>query len=510
VQRDAGGDLGGDRTGGRRAQGERRPDQRDGGERAGQHHGGTGPGPPPSGGDGHADGHGERRHVATAELAQFESGGGAGDAGQPRGKGGGGQVQGVAHGATDHAGDQARRQAPAHQGTGGEPGEHVGGQRRHRDGVEDGQQQRRHPDLGGQGDGHRGGERARPPQAAFDGAGEQEDPGRRRHRQAEADRRHQQRIDQHQAGDGEGEDAQPARLAPEGGGQGDQAGHGRCPHHRRLEAGEEGEAHDDAQGEGQAGPPPAPPQRRSGQRQDERHVRTGDGGQVGEPGGAEVVGQLRGLLAVVAQHHPEEQRPVPDGEVGDTFLEGAAHPVGQAGHGGGFGVGDHVVDGEPSDHATGAQPGGVVRWRSLLADHSHPLAGEPINQLAGGPPVGRRLQPAAVEADVDAHAAGDRLGVAGQRDPRRHRARHHRLEAGPRPVGEGGAEQGEGHDHQPRPPDGDGRRRGRHANGQGRAAANVDRQRHHHRHQDGRPVGHGVLTAARDRASGRAWRHRCR
>jgi hypothetical protein len=257
---------------------------------------------------------------------------------------------------------------------------------------------------------------------------------------------------------------------------------------------------------------------------------------VGEPGGPEVVGQLGRLLAVVTQHHPEEQRPVPDGEVGGAGLEGAAHAVGQAVRGGGLRVGSDVVDGEPSDDAASTEPGNVGRRWSLLADQLHPLAGEAVRQLAGGAPVGRRLQPAPVEADVDAHAAGDRLRVAGQRHPPRHRARRHRVEPGARPIGEGGAEQGEGNGHQPRSPGGDGERGGDGTHRERRPAAAVHRQRHHDRHGDCGPVAHrcsgaapphpiaGRLAGARapgvpslrsvttrpGRASGRAWRHRCR
>ena len=70
-------------------------------------------------------------------------------------------------------------------------------------------------------------------------------------------------------------------------------------------------------------------QDRCGHGQDEGHVLTGDGQEVGEPRAPEVVGQLGGLVAVVAEHQPHEQRPAILAHHLGPVAQGAAEVVGR-------------------------------------------------------------------------------------------------------------------------------------------------------------------------------------
>ena len=168
-----------------------------------------------------------------------------------------------------------------------------------------------------------------------------------------------------------------------------------------------------------------------------------------EPSGAEVVADLRGLVAVVTQHHAEEERPGAHGEVGRPGLERVPKAVGGA-------AGERarlprhdLVDGEPPDDALRLQPRAASGQRRRRTADVHVLAGEAGRELRPGGAVGGGLQPAAVELDHDAHATGvELLRVAHQHGPAVDRASRDGIEPGDGAVGHAGGHHGDAHQHQ--------------------------------------------------------------
>ena len=224
--------------------------------------------------------------------------------------------------------------------------------------------------------------------------------------------------------------------------------------------------------------------------------------QVRQARGPEVVGDLRALVAVVAQDEPGEQGPVAGRQDAGTPQQGAAEAVGQA-------AGDvagrrqrRPGDGHPGrDVAAGQALAGVGRHGRQQPAQLHSLAGEPVAQRPGRRPPRPRLDPLAADAHVGPQGAGRVGGVADQGGDARPLAERRRAEAGPRPGPEGGGGQRHRQHEQHRPAqaqgDGDQRqhRQQRERPGGPRAGARGEGQ------GDGGPVAHQTFTSGRSASS---------
>ena len=278
-------------------------------------------------------GRGRDRHVGHPPLAERCSARHARDRPDPPDEQPGRQVQPGRSAPADQAGDDAARQAPHHDRSSRGPREQVGRHRGDRDPAEGGEHDRRHAELGGQGDRRGVGHRTRPREDRRDAGREHQDPRRRRDRQAEADRPDEQGVDQDQRGDREREQPTARRLAPERGGDRGRTGHGDRPQHRRLEPGDQAEHAEHADDEREAISVAQPPGQRGEQGGDEGDVLARHGEQVPQARGAEVVGGERVLPPVVAVHQTDEQGACRPREGPRAGVDRAPEPVGQPGHG---------------------------------------------------------------------------------------------------------------------------------------------------------------------------------
>ena len=183
--------------------------------------------------------------------------------------------------------------------------------------------------LGGRRDRDRLGEPpGQPPLQGVTPSGrEQQDAGGRGHRQREADAHGQQRVEQEQRHHGGAQrtgTATPAVGAHREEGDGPHRG---GTHDAGLGAGQEHEP-DDAQRTDEVHPPaadPAPARQDQQEPDDQGEVGPRHREQVGQPGLAEVVGEVRVETRVVAVHQGRDQRPLAGGSVRDRVAEGLAY-----------------------------------------------------------------------------------------------------------------------------------------------------------------------------------------
>jgi hypothetical protein len=274
----------------------------------GDHHGGGGPPSHPPRALPTAEGDGDcgrqTRQSPQVELGQRQRRRDPGHPGDPGQQQPGRDVQHPGRPPTEQARRQPADEAPHHHRAGGGDGEEVGGQRRQRHTPEDRHQHGRHPHLRGE----RDGEGRRHPPGLEPGA-DDGDAGAGADAEEEPDRAAQHRVDQHEPGDGEGEDAERRGRPPDGGGEEGQRRHGDGPEDGRLPTGEGAEDEQYRRAADQAPPQAQPAQERRRHGQGKRNVLTGDGQQVREAGGPEVVDLLGRLVPVVADHQPREQGP---------------------------------------------------------------------------------------------------------------------------------------------------------------------------------------------------------
>ncbi len=447
----------------------------------------------------HPGGTGPHGQVGQAELAQRQPGTPAGHGPDPPHPEVGRDVEQAGGGAAHDPGDQARGEAPDHDRAGQGRGQQVGRQRGHGQPAEDGDEDRRHAELGGGRDAESAGQRAGSGQCRGQGRGRQDDAGRCGHREPEAHGAHQQGVDQQQARDREGQEAQPRRLAACAGSDGGQSGHGRGAQHRGLEAGHEGEERDHRQRHGQPGTQAQATEQRAGQGEHEGHVLAGHGQQVGETGPPEVVGDGRGLVPVVPHHDAGEQRTVLRPQARRSRDQRAPEPVGQPGRCRSRRPPVDRVDHDDGHHVALGEPMGPRRRVLHPTPDPESFPGQPLGHDRGGVEAGLVAPP--IVADVGPQAPAGRFGVRHERDHRLQRpgwrgrqtlpgtgAQRRGQQRGAQ-AGEPGPAQGEGQHGQ----DGavERRRPGREVGAQGGG----------HRQRDGPAVAHPAATRSRSSAS---------
>ena len=388
--------------------------------------------------DEHGEG-GEQCQLPGADDGQREVRSPAGHAGDPADQQPGGDVDQLLDGGRKDARRQSRRHPPDHHRSGGGNGEQVGREGGERDAAEGADEQRRHPRLGGD----RDCERHRQPLG--ERSGEEGDAGARADRQAEAERVHEQRIDEEQPGHGEGEEAKRGRVSTHRhGGEGDRR-HRLGPDHGGFPPGQHPEEDED----GEAGEQPAAqaeqPQGGPGDGEDERHVLARHRHEVGEAGGAEVGHVERRLVAVVAQDEAGEEGARVVLEGGRTTDERAAKSVGDAAERVAAVERARVADADASGDVADGEAGTVLRWdRGDAPGDVHPFAGEPSAQRGGGFAAGPRLEAVAVVAHVGSEGAIGVHGIGDERDDGVDRPGRLGLEAVPRAGTEARRERGGG------------------------------------------------------------------
>jgi hypothetical protein len=319
------------------------------------------------------------------------------------------RVQHAGHRRGYDAGDEAAGEAPDHDGASGRDGKHVGGQRRDGDATEHRHQDRCDADLRGDGDGQRVADRCRTGQPLGQVPAEQDDPQRRGDRELEARRAHEQRIDQHQRGDGEGKGTERRQRPSRRHSPGRDDRHRHRAKHGRFEASHHREEPEGQHDTGEPRPELQAAEHGSDRRQHERHVLAGDHEQVGQPRQAEVVDGLIALTAPITQHEPGEQGALVGVHHGRAPLEHPAQPVGGAGHHlTVVGDGDVVRHQAPHD-VTGQQPlvVGLPRF-----DVRHDGDALPCQALTEHPPTSAscpQLEVASFGPHVGAHRT-KRLG----------------------------------------------------------------------------------------------------
>ncbi len=141
---------------------------------------------------------------------------------------------------------------------------------------------------------------------------------------------HEERIDEQQRGRRKHEDPQAGGRSPERAGEQRDHRHRDRAQHRRLPAGHGAEGHEHHEREHHPATQPRASQQRREQRHHERDVLPGDGGEMREPGGAELLGELGRDPAGVAEQKPGEQGPVDRLQVGRAREHEPAQPVGDA------------------------------------------------------------------------------------------------------------------------------------------------------------------------------------
>jgi hypothetical protein len=358
---------------------------------------------------------GQQGEVQWAEVAERPAGGGGGDPVEPGEQHAGRHVEGGRERAADHAGDQPGGEAPHHQRAGDRDRQQVGRDRGHRHVAERGDEERCDGDLRRQR--HREG-RSQPPRSGQRGrqpARPDDDAGGTGHRQPEAERGDQQRVDQHHPRHAQRQGPQRRRRAPDGRADRRDGRHGRRPQHGRLAPGQQREAGQHAERGHQAGAEAQPAQQRGRDDEGEGDVLPGHGQQMRQAGGPEGVGHVDRLMAVVAQGDAGQQAAVALGERRRPARQRAAQAVG--------GPGDRVagppagdrLDLQPAGEMAVAGPGVVVARRPDPADHGDPLAHEPVVEAGGRRVAGVGGQAAAVEPNVGGRSpASVRHGVADQ------------------------------------------------------------------------------------------------
>ena len=178
--------------------------------------------------------------------------------------------------------------------------------------AREGRDHRRAHQLGGEWDGDRlRGPPGHPdPELVAEHRRQEQDAGRRQHRQHEAERQRQPGVDQQQRQRGHAE--RPDPLAPAVDAHPDQGhrAHRGGADDTRLGAGHEHEPDDTQRAHHQqsAGPDPGPPGQHQQRTDDEREVRAGHRRQVGQSAGPEVLDNRRRHLPVVPDDQSRDQR----------------------------------------------------------------------------------------------------------------------------------------------------------------------------------------------------------
>jgi hypothetical protein len=415
----------------------------------------------------------ETDEMAQADLAERQRGRRAGHPRDPSDQQVRGHVQEAGPRTAEEPGRHAPDHPPSHDDPGGRPGEQVGRDRRDRHATEGRDEERRDGELGPRGDRERLDQqrraRQRPPQPRRD----QQDAGRCRHRELEAHRADEQRVDEDQPADRQRQVAQRGGRPPADEGDGRQRGHRRGAQHRRLppchqrEEGEGGEREPAPREERQ------PAQQRRRHRQDEGDVLTAHREQMGEARAAEVVRDGRRLVAIVAEDEAGEQRTAVGWQRRGAVDEEAPHAVGcpprrrtRAGVG-------HRTCVDAADQVAHLHPRRVVRSRGDLAFDPDPLAGEPRPQGAGAGPSRPQLVAVTVGPHIGDRRAEVVLGVGHERDRPGERPGPRRPEPVDRARGQPTGEQRGRDEQQPRAAGGE--RDDEHADAQG------ERQRLRHR-----------------------------
>ena len=443
-------------------------------------------------------GGGQHGEVRGPELAQGCGGSPASDEVEPAKGHAGREVQ--RGGEERHVpGDRPRQEAPDHDEAGGRAGQQVGGDGDERHPAEHRRQQGGHGDLSGQGHGCRLAHRGRAGEPRFEAGGQDHDPGRGRHGEAEPDRVDQDRVHQQQGGDGEGQHpgtahGPPSERGPRGNGR-----HGRGAQDGGLEAGQEGEEGEDQQHGQEPAPQPESTQPHAGHHQHEGHVLPGHGQEMAQPRGSEVVGRRRRLCPVVAEEDPGEQ----GGGILPQGLRTPDHRSAQM-------VGDRAhrvrrtdraddVDDEAAGHVTHGQVGSAGD-RHDASRQDRTLSRQCLDEARGvRPVVGLGLQATTVEADHRGHLPAVDLGVGDQGDgPSGDRCRWRRLEAGPGGVGQSGRQQQAANGEQRRSPGDEGRRHRHHTDGAGHGGRPPRADGHRQGHHDRRPIAHRSASPPAD------------
>ena len=402
----------------------------------------------------HDDGDGDRcadhHERPGVEHREWEGGAGPGDAADPGEEHSRGHVEGGGRGTPEDPGREAGGESPHHHRPGGGDGEEVGGQRRQRDAAEHRQQHGRHTRLRGEGDGEGRGDTP-----VLEPRRQPRDPGARRHRQQEPHGAGEQRVDEHERRDRQRQDADRGRRPPEGRGAERQAGHGDGPEHRRLPAGQDAEGHEDPDAGEQAAPQRQPSEHGRGDRQDERHVLPGDGEEVRQAGGPEVVDLGGRLLPVVTEDEAGEEGPPLVRQRGGAAHQRPAELVGEAAH---RPAGARVAGRRHDEGAADVTPReeGAARFadRAAAPVDRDLLSRQHRRQHGGGVRRRRHRHPSAVaEAELGAQRPEPPLRVAHQRrpladHPSRRRRPHDAL---PRPPAQTRRQDGDRRTHQEHP-----------------------------------------------------------
>jgi hypothetical protein len=242
--------------------------------------------------------------AAGVEVGKREPGGGAGDGRDPPQEQAGREVEEGRDGRADEAGRDAGDEPPDHDWSGGGGREQVGGERGEGDAAEDGDEDRCHADLRGQGDGQRGRQvgavdQWRPEDGHADAG---------RDREEEADRAGEERIDEDEHADRERDDPQRCDRAAQGCRHDGDGGHGHRPEDRGLPPGEHAEHAEDRDPGHQPSAQAQAAEQRPGDGEGEGDVLPRDREQVAEAGGPEVVDLGRRLFSVVAEDEAGEER----------------------------------------------------------------------------------------------------------------------------------------------------------------------------------------------------------
>ena len=273
---------------------------------------------------------GEQADVDAPELAERSARRAAGNQLEPAEREPGRTVQERGQRIAGCARHHPRRQAPHHHQPRHGHGQQVGGQRRDRDRAERAEQHGCDTELRGQ----------RHRERVADACGAREAPPRvggatttmavAAHTDSwKPTDSTEQGVDEEQPGDGQRDHAHPGHRPARHRDRRGQRRHRRRPQHRRLEAGHDPEQRDHGEGHEQPGPQPQAPQHRPGERQRERDVLPRHGEQVREPGAPEGIGEVGGLLPVVAEDQSSEERPLARIQGRGSGDQGAPQPVGK-------------------------------------------------------------------------------------------------------------------------------------------------------------------------------------
>lgn len=378
-----------------------------------------------------------QQQVRAAQLTQPQPGRPRCDPGDPPGQQERRHLDEGGGAAAQHPGREASGEPPHHQRPGRRHGQQVGGDRGGRDTPEHRDEDRRGASLGREGGGQRRGQPPRTREASGQRTAERQDARAGPHRELEAHRPDEERVDEHQGRDCQGQQPATRRRAPQPGGGRGQTRHHRRPQHRRLEAGDEREEGDQPDGERPAPAQAQPGPHRAGGGEHEGHVLAGHGQQVREPGRPEVVGQVDGLAAVVAEHDAQEETLEPIRQAGRASTQQAPDAVGEPADGVTrpprprglhLQLGRHVAPGQ-------AGPDGVGRGPEASAELDA-LARQAIVEPAGRAAPRPRLDAATSNPHDDPDRAGHGLGIGEQGHGAREGPGLGWRQPGPRPSGQ--------------------------------------------------------------------------